>query len=94
MRRVLTTSAVFVLFVIEATPHAFAQDCLPPVRPVVPANANDAREFSNIIKDDFEAYLSEVPRYFACLDAERARAFAEAQQVGIDYGAFLDIVGR
>ena len=94
MRRVLTTSAVFVLFVIEATPPAFAQDCFPPVRPIVPTNANDAREFSNIIEDDFEAYLSEVPRYFACLDAERARAFTEAQEVAIDYGAFLDIVGR
>ena len=94
MRRVLTTSAVFVMFVIEATPHAFAQDCFPPVRPIVPSDASVAREFSKIIKDDFEAYLSEVPRYFACLDAERARAFTEAQQVAIDYGAFLDVVGR
>ena len=46
-----------------------------------------------IIRQDFEAYISDIQDYFRCLEQERARAFEEAREVSQDYGRFLEMVG-
>lgn len=71
-----------------------AQDCLPPVRPFVPGDPDDLQEYADLIKADFENYLDEVQQHFRCLDSERARAFAEAQEVSKEYGKFIETVKR
>jgi hypothetical protein len=50
------------------------------------------RTYADLIRGDFEAYISDVQDYFRCVDEERARAFAEASEVSEDYGRFLNVV--
>lgn len=66
--------------------------CLPPERPYLPADPVDARLYADLIRADVETYISAIEGYFRCLDAERARAFAEARQVSGDYGRFITMV--
>jgi hypothetical protein len=47
------------------------------------------RAYADLIRADFEVYVTDVQDYFRCLDAERARAFTEAREVSEDYGRFL-----
>ena len=69
-------------------------NCLPPERPFLPADPEDARIYADLIRSDFEGYITAVQDYFRCLDAERARAFSEAQEVSQDYGRFQSVVGH
>ena len=46
------------------------------------------RNYAELIRADFEAYIADVQIYFRCLDAERTRAFIEAQEVSEEYGRF------
>lgn len=71
-----------------------AASCLPPDRPWLPSDPADVRVYADLIRDDFEAYISAVQEYFRCLDAERARAFTEAQEVSQDYGRFQTMLGN
>ena len=64
-----------------------------PARPFVPRDSQAARDYADIIRQDFEDYISDIQSYFRCLDKERARAFAEAREVSEDYGRFLQLVG-
>jgi len=73
---------------------AFAETCLAPIRPFVPSDLQAAQEYADLIRQDFEAYISDVQDYFRCLDAERARAFQEAREVSEEYGRFLLAVER
>jgi outer membrane protein TolC len=50
------------------------------------------RAYADLLRADFEGYTAGVQDYFRCLDAERARAFAEAQEVSAEYGRFLEAV--
>ena len=68
--------------------------CLPPERPFLPADPEDARAYADLIRSDFEGYISAVQDYFRCLDVERARAFNEAQEVSQDYGRFVGMVAE
>jgi len=52
-----------------------------------------ARDYADIIRRDFEAYITDIQDYFRCLELERARAFEEAREVSQDYGRFLELVG-
>lgn len=64
--------------------------CAPPERPFLPASPDDMRAYADLIRADFEIYLSEVQLYFRCLEEERARIFVEAQEVSADYARFVD----
>lgn len=66
-----------------------ATACVPPERPFLPQSPEDMRIYADLIRVDFERYIADVQEYFRCIDAERARAFAEAQEVSQDYGRFL-----
>jgi len=67
-------------------------DCVRPERPFLPQSQDDMRTYADLIRGDFEAYISDVQDYFRCVDEERARAFAEASEVSEDYGRFLNVV--
>ena len=70
-----------------------AGPCLAPVRPFVPVDSQAARDYADIIRRDFEVYITDIQGYFRCLEQERARAFEEAREVSQDYGRFLELVG-
>lgn len=48
-----------------------------------------AREYRNLIQQDFETYIIEIQIYFKCLESERTRAFEEAGEVSQEYGRFV-----
>ncbi|NVK58357.1 MAG: hypothetical protein HWE26_22445 [Alteromonadaceae bacterium] len=73
---------------------ALAQSCLAPEKPYLPTAASEVRHYADLLRQDFENYLSEVSRYFACLDEERARAYREAQEVTQQYQRFIEIVSE
>ena len=68
--------------------------CAPPLRPFVPSDPRDVQDYADLIRQDFEAYIADFEAYLRCLDDERARVFAEGQEVTAQYGRFLDLMGR
>ena len=85
---------IFIVSAVFCGSQSYAMTCLAPPRPFVPSDPAQAREFADIIQKDFETYIAEIQRYFLCLDEERARAFAEAQEVSQEYGRFLESVSN
>ena len=83
--------ALSILLALFMAPGTAAETCTAPVRPFVPSAPRAVRDYADIIRSDFELYIRDVQRYFRCVDAERARAFAEAREVGEDYGRFLEL---
>ena len=72
---------------------ASSANCLAPERPFVPSDPQAAREYADLIQNDFEIYIQDIQSYFRCLDEERARAFQEAREVSEEYGRFHGLVG-
>ena len=70
---------------------AAAGTCLAPPRPFVPSDPQAAREYADLIRQDFELYIRDIQSYFLCLEAERTRAFEEAREVSEEYGRFLAV---
>ncbi|WP_227513939.1 MULTISPECIES: hypothetical protein [Rhodobacterales] len=58
----------------------------------MPAETDAAREFRDLIYDDYQVYFEDFSRYLQCLDQERARAFQEGQEVSEEYRQFFDQV--
>lgn len=85
----LQALVIFILF----PDVGFAASCLAPTRPFVPGDSQAAKDYADIIRQDFEDYISNIQGYFRCLEAERARAFEEAREVSEDYGRFLQLLG-
>mgnify|MGYP001005772183 FL=1 len=83
--------AVALLLLVPAASQAGS--CLAPVRPFLPSDSQAARDYADIIRQDFEVYIRDVQDYFRCLELERARAFEEAREVSQEYGRFLELVG-
>ena len=69
-----------------------AESCFAPPRPFLPSDSRAILDYENIIRQDFENYISDIQSYFRCLDGERARAFEEAREVSEDYGRFLQVM--
>ena len=86
----LRLMSCLVAFMVSCS--AASASCDPPERPWLPSDPADVRTYADLIREDFEAYISAVQEYFRCLDEERARAFVEAREVSEDYGRFLDAV--
>jgi hypothetical protein len=85
--------AALVLLAMVALPqYVLASPCVAPERPYLPSAPEDMRTYADLLKADFEGYIAGVQDYFRCLDAERARAFVEAQEVSSQYGRFLEAV--
>ena len=73
---------------------ASSANCLAPERPFVPSDPQAAREYADLIQNDFEIYIQAIQSYFRCLDDERGRAFQEAREVSEEYGRFLGTLDR
>lgn len=71
---------------------AQAETCLAPARPFVPNEPDAVREYADLIRKDFEDYISDVQDYFRCMEGERSRAFTEAREVSQEYGRFIQLV--
>ena len=84
-------NTIVILLIFLASP-ALSQSCLPPEKPYLPSAESEVREYADLLRQDFENYLSGVSDYIACLDQERARAFREAQEVTEQYQRFIEIV--
>jgi len=69
-----------------------ASACTAPERPFLPERPEDIREYADLLRSDFDGYIADIQEYFRCLDAERQRAFREAQEVSRDYGRLVEIV--
>ncbi|WP_341235936.1 hypothetical protein [uncultured Sulfitobacter sp.] len=91
LNRAIGAQAIILSVVLARS--AAAESCYPPARPFVPNDPQAAREYSDLIRGDFELYIRDVQSYFRCLDEERARAFEEAHEVSQEYGRFLQTVG-
>lgn len=85
-----STFAWGVVLALALVNRVGAETCIAPIRPFVPTDPHAAREFRDLIRQDFEFYIHDVQEYFRCLDGERAQAFEEAQDVSTEYGLFLD----
>ena len=85
----ITTFWGITVLLIAACSQASAETCLAPARPFVPGDPAAAKEYEDLIRLDFENYISEVQDYFRCMEGERARAFTEAQEVSQEYGRFV-----
>lgn len=83
-----------IFLVLPTALVAQTDGCTPPVRPFLPAAAEDVRLYSELLRQDFEAYIADFGGYLRCLDAERARVFEEGQAVTTDYGRFQGILDR
>ncbi|RFC61911.1 hypothetical protein DYI37_18760 [Fulvimarina endophytica] len=73
---------------------AAARECVPPEKPFVPSELKAIERYEDLLRDDFESYLTEIAGYIACLDDERRRAFRESRDVTRDYRLFLDLVDQ
>jgi hypothetical protein len=71
-----------------------AETCLAPTRPFVPSDPGAAKEYEDLIRQDFENYIGDIQDYFRCMESERARAFEEAQEVSQEYGRFVQQMAR
>ncbi|MEL6693879.1 MAG: hypothetical protein AAFQ12_12730 [Pseudomonadota bacterium] len=71
-----------------------AGTCLAPVRPFVPSDSQAAQDYADIIKRDFEVYITDLQGYFRCLERERARVFKEAREASQNYGRFLELLAN
>nr|WP_066818265.1 hypothetical protein [Frigidibacter mobilis] len=80
--------ALAILLAGETGPAAA---CIPP-RPFLPQSEEHMQLYTELIRHDFETYITTVQDYFRCLDEERARAFAEAHEVSADYERFISAV--
>ncbi len=71
-----------------------AETCLAPARPFVPNDPASAKEYEDLIRQDFENYISDVQDYFRCMEEERTRVFTEAQEVSQEYGRFVQAMAK
>jgi hypothetical protein len=90
MKRLLYKSTALWIFGMQPL---IAESCVAPDRPFLPNDRASVLEYSDLIRTDFETYINLAQDYFRCLDAERARAFVEAQEVSEDYRRFVDLLG-
>jgi len=88
-RRTMVTIVILSSF---AAAPAVAKSCLAPQKPYLPSAPREVRAYADLLRQDFETYLSAVSDYLQCLDRERARAFREAQDVTEQYERFVEIV--
>lgn len=90
--------AIFLVVFLQAPIVLAAQEiretCLPPAAPDVSLPVDVLRQYRQELSVEFEAYFRATTLYIACLDAERAAIFEEAQSVAKAYQEFLEVVTK
>ena len=83
--------SVAIWMMASSTP-GFAQGCMAPAVPFMPADRADIRTYADILRADFESYFTQAQAHFRCLEQERSRAFVEAQDVTAAYAQMLEML--
>ncbi len=90
--------AIFLVVLLQVPVALAAQEirepCLPPVPPDVALPYELLRKYKSELTVEFEQYFQATTLYIACLDAERAAVFEEAQAVTRAYAEFLSIATK
>lgn len=94
LRPVKSSTVTIIMLLVCLASGVKAETCLAPSKPFVPNDPASAKEYEDLIRQDFENYISDVQDYFRCMDGERSRAFTEAQEVSQEYGRFIQEMTR
>ena len=81
-----------VLAVLSWGSASVAGNCLPPIAPFMPADADDVRAYADLLRRDAETCFDDVEQYFRCQDEERREVFEQARVVSEDYARVLEIL--
>jgi hypothetical protein len=76
---------IFMLF-LPAQANAF---CDPPLAPP-PTSLENAKEYREVFRQEFEQYFQDAEEYMRCLDRERADVLAEIRDTVGRYQRFLE----
>ena len=82
-----------VLSVLSWGSSSVAGNCLPPIAPLMPTDADDVWAYADLLRRDAETYFDDVEQYFRCQDQERREVFDQAREVSEDYARVLEILG-
>lgn len=58
----------------------------------MPTNADDVREYADLLRRDAERYFVDVERYFRRLDQQRREVLEQACGASQDYARVLELV--
>ena len=90
---VILKQAWAVLAVLSWGSVSVAGNCLPPIAPLMPADADDVRAYADLLRRDAETYFADVEQYFRCQDEERREVFGHAGKFSEDYARVLEVLG-
>ena len=91
MRVLKQTSAI--LAVLGWGSASVAGNCLSPIAPFMPTDADDVQAYADLLRRDAETYFDDVEQYFRCQDDERREVFEQAREVSEDYARVLEVLG-
>ncbi len=83
-----------VLAVLGWGSTSVAGNCLPPIVPLMPTDADDVRAYADLLRRDAETYFDDVEQYFRCQDEERREVFEQARKMSEDYARIYEILGN
>jgi len=89
----MRTLGVVVLVMASGT-AGFAQGCVTPSAPFMPADPADIRAYADLLRQDFEAYFTDAQVYFRCLEHERRTVFDEVQQLTQAYAQMIELLAQ
>ena len=89
----MRTLGVAVLVMASGT-AGFAQGCMAPAAPFMPADPADIRAYAVLLRQDFEVYFTDAQAYFRCLEQERRAVFDEVQQVTQAYAQMIELLAQ
>ena len=81
-----------VLAVLGWGSASVAGNCLPPIVPLMPTDADDVRAYAELLRSDAETYFDDVERYFRCQDQVRREIFQQAREVRESYARVLQMM--
>ena len=81
-----------VLAVLGWGSTSVAGNCLPPIVPLMPTDADGVWAYADLLRRDAETYFDDVEQYFRCQDEERREVFEQARAVSEDYARVLEIL--
>jgi hypothetical protein len=85
---------VFLQGPVALAAQEIREACLSPVPPDIDLPAELLRQYRQELSAEFEQYFRATSLYIACLDAERAAAFEEAQAMTKAYTEFLELATK
>lgn len=83
-----------VLAILSWGSASIAGNCLPPIAPFMPPDADDVRAYADLLRRDAETYFDDVEQYFRCQDEERCEVFEQTRKMSEDYARIFEILGN